>query len=66
MWERAAEGWGSRADRLRRWGMPVSVAMIDGLGLQPGQRVLELAAGPGDTGLHGRRADPSRRDPDLE
>jgi SAM-dependent methyltransferase len=51
MWERAAEGWGSRADRVRNWGMPVSAAMIDGLGLQPGQRVLELAAGPGDTGF---------------
>src|ERR1700761_8623925 len=31
--------------------MPVSVAMIDALALQPGERVLELAAGPGDTGL---------------
>ncbi len=51
MWERAAAGWGSRADRVRNWGMPVSVAMIDGLGLQPGLRVLELAAGPGDTGF---------------
>jgi ubiquinone/menaquinone biosynthesis C-methylase UbiE len=51
MWERAAQGWGNRADRVRAWGMPVSVAMIDGLALQPGQRVLELAAGPGDTGF---------------
>jgi ubiquinone/menaquinone biosynthesis C-methylase UbiE len=50
-WERAAAGWGNRAERIRAWGMPVSVAMVDGLGLQPGQRVLELAAGPGDTGL---------------
>lgn len=31
--------------------MPVSVAMLDALDLQPGQQVLELAAGPGDTGL---------------
>jgi SAM-dependent methyltransferase len=31
--------------------MPVSVAMVESLGLQPGQRVLELAAGPGDTGF---------------
>lgn len=51
MWERAAAGWGKRADRVRDWGMPVSAAMIDALALHPGQRVLELAAGPGDTGF---------------
>jgi SAM-dependent methyltransferase len=50
-WEGAAGGWGRRADRLREWGMPVSVAMVDALDLQPGERVLELAAGPGDTGF---------------
>jgi SAM-dependent methyltransferase len=50
-WETAAAGWGREAERVRRWGMPVSVAMVDSLGLQPGQRVLELAAGPGDTGF---------------
>jgi SAM-dependent methyltransferase len=31
--------------------MPVSMAMVDALALQPGQTVLELAAGPGDTGF---------------
>lgn len=51
MWERAAAGWGNRADRVRDWGMPVSAAMVDGLALAPGRRVLELAAGPGDTGF---------------
>jgi SAM-dependent methyltransferase len=50
-WERNATGWGKRADRIRDWGMPVSVALIDSLALQPGHRVLELAAGPGDTGF---------------
>ena len=50
-WESAAGGWGAHAERVRAWGMPVSVAMIDALHLQPGQRVLELAAGPGDTGF---------------
>ena len=51
MWEEAALGWSMRADRIRDWGMPVSVTMVDALALQPGQRVLELAAGPGDTGF---------------
>ncbi len=50
-WERAAEGWGRRADGVRDMGMPVSMWMIDHLALQPGERVLELAAGPGDTGF---------------
>ena len=50
-WQRAARGWSIRADEIRDFGMPVSVWMIDHLHLQPGQRVLELAAGPGDTGL---------------
>ena len=50
-WERAAAGWGRRAPRIRDIGMPVSAWMIDHLDLQPGERVLELAAGPGDTGF---------------
>ncbi len=50
-WERAATGWGKRADRVRSFGMPVSAWMIDHAALQPGQLVLELAAGPGDTGF---------------
>jgi SAM-dependent methyltransferase len=50
-WEWASAGWGKRADRIRDWGMPVSMAMVDALALQPGQTVLELAAGPGDTGF---------------
>jgi SAM-dependent methyltransferase len=50
-WERAAGGWGRRAGDMRQFGMPVSRWMIDRAGLQPGQRVLELAAGPGDTGF---------------
>ena len=50
-WELAAQGWGKRADRVREHGLPVSMWMIEHSGLQPGQRVLELAAGPGDTGF---------------
>jgi SAM-dependent methyltransferase len=50
-WERSAKGWGERADLVREFGMPVSVWMLDALALQPGMTVLELAAGPGDTGF---------------
>jgi SAM-dependent methyltransferase len=50
-WERAAVGWGKHAQRMREFGMPVSAWMVEHARLQPGQRVLELAAGPGDTGF---------------
>jgi SAM-dependent methyltransferase len=50
-WERAAAGWGKHAQQMREFGMPVSAWMIDHARLQPGQRVLELAAGAGDTGF---------------
>jgi SAM-dependent methyltransferase len=50
-WDRAAPGWGKHAERMRAFGMPVSVWMIEQAHLSPGQRVLELAAGPGDTGF---------------
>jgi SAM-dependent methyltransferase len=50
-WERAAAGWGKHAERMRDFGMPVSAWMIEHAHLEPGQRVLELAAGPGDTGF---------------
>ncbi|MBV9818594.1 MAG: methyltransferase domain-containing protein [Solirubrobacterales bacterium] len=52
-WDDAAEGWGRRADEIREWGMPVARAMVDSLSLSlaSGQRVLDLAAGPGDTGF---------------
>jgi SAM-dependent methyltransferase len=50
-WEQAAPAWGRVADRLRDWAIGLSATMVDALALQPGQRVLELAAGPGDTGF---------------
>jgi SAM-dependent methyltransferase len=50
-WDRAAAGWSRRADAVQEFGMRVSVWMVEHLGLQPGYRVLELAAGPGDTGF---------------
>src|ERR1700759_1714962 len=50
-WEEAAAGWARMADQVRDWGLNLSAKMVDALALQPGQRVLELAAGPGDTGF---------------
>lgn len=50
-WERQSAGWGRQAESLRQSAMPVSAWMVEHAGLQPGQRVLELAAGPGDTGF---------------
>jgi ubiquinone/menaquinone biosynthesis C-methylase UbiE len=50
-WERGAAGWSRRADSVQEFGMRVSVWMVEQLDLQPGQTVLELAAGPGDSGF---------------
>jgi SAM-dependent methyltransferase len=50
-WDVASAGWARRADQVRDSGMPVSAWMVEHLELQPGERVLELAAGPGDTGF---------------
>jgi len=50
-WDRGAAGWSRQADAIQEFGMRVSVWMVEQLDLQPGQRVLELAAGPGDTGF---------------
>jgi SAM-dependent methyltransferase len=50
-WDRASAGWARRAEQVRESGMLVSMWMIEHAVLQPGERVLELAAGPGDTGF---------------
>ena len=50
-WEEAASGWVRRERLLREFGAPVSQWMIDAVSLRPGQRVLELAAGLGETGM---------------
>jgi SAM-dependent methyltransferase len=50
-WSRAATGWGVQAQRLQGWAMAVSHWMLEAIAPQPGQTILELAAGPGDTGL---------------
>jgi SAM-dependent methyltransferase len=50
-WARAAPGWTRRRPEVQRFAQPVSEWMLDSAQLAPGQRVLELAAGAGETGL---------------
>jgi SAM-dependent methyltransferase len=50
-WEAAAPGWTRRQETIRALGAPVSAWMLDAVSLRPGQRVLELAAGLGETGM---------------
>jgi SAM-dependent methyltransferase len=50
-WEEAAAGWVRSQESIRDFGAPVSHWMVDAVAPQPGQRVLELAAGLGETGL---------------
>ncbi|QEC48870.1 methyltransferase domain-containing protein [Baekduia soli] len=50
-WERAAPGWESGADAFHAGALPVAHWMVDRLDPQPGQTVLELAAGRGDVGF---------------
>jgi SAM-dependent methyltransferase len=54
-WDEAAKGWGRQADRTQSVAQPISDWMIAHAELVPGQRVLELAAGPGDTGFMAAR-----------
>ncbi|HEY0344913.1 MAG TPA: methyltransferase domain-containing protein [Solirubrobacteraceae bacterium] len=50
-WSRAARGWGTHRERMQSAWQPVSAWLVDAIEPQPGHRVLELAAGSGDTGL---------------
>lgn len=50
-WESAAQGWEARRAELQRAAEPVSRWLVDAVDPQPGQVVLELAAGVGDTGF---------------
>jgi len=50
-WEEAASGWVRRQGTLREFAAPVSHWMLEAIDPQPGQRVLELAAGLGETAM---------------
>jgi SAM-dependent methyltransferase len=50
-WQTMAAGWERMRERLERFTRPVSEWMVEALDPKPGDTVLELAAGPGDTGF---------------
>lgn len=50
-WERAAAGWTARREVMQSAAAPVSAWLVDAVDPRPGQRVLEVACGLGDTGL---------------
>ncbi|HEY5046175.1 MAG TPA: methyltransferase domain-containing protein [Solirubrobacteraceae bacterium] len=50
-WEEAASGWTRQQQAMREFSAPVSHWMIEAIGPQLGERVLELAAGLGETGM---------------
>jgi SAM-dependent methyltransferase len=50
-WSGSATGWERYADRMRDASMPVSRWLVEAINPQPGHELLELAAGPGDTGF---------------
>jgi SAM-dependent methyltransferase len=50
-WGESAKAWEAHAEQIRRDTMPVSQWMVEALGPQPGELLLELAAGPGETGF---------------
>lgn len=51
LWASVADHWGTYADELDELRGPITAAMLARSGLQPGERVLELACGPAGTGL---------------
>lgn len=50
-WGRAARGWSEHRAVWQAGAQPVSTWLVEAIAPQPGHRVLELAAGPGDTGF---------------
>jgi SAM-dependent methyltransferase len=50
-WQTIASGWERRREQIERTTRPVTEWMVRALDPQPGNTVLELAAGPGDVGF---------------
>lgn len=51
MWARVAPAWGANADDVDRRAATITERMLKAARLRPGDRVLELASGPGGAGL---------------
>jgi SAM-dependent methyltransferase len=51
MWDGVAQGWGDNAAFVDARAAAMTETILDLAGLEPGMRVLELAAGPGGAGL---------------
>jgi len=50
-WHRAARGWERQQAVVRELSAPVAEWLLNAIDPQPGERVLDLAAGPGETGF---------------
>ena len=50
-WRRGAQGWERRQGSLREKTAPVAQWLVEAIAPQPGERILDLAAGPGETGF---------------
>jgi ubiquinone/menaquinone biosynthesis C-methylase UbiE len=55
MWSGVAAGWGEHADFIDARGAELAERMLELTGPRPGERVLELACGPGGLGLAAAR-----------
>src|SRR3977135_2544175 len=51
MWARVAASWGASADDIDQRAAPITACMLDAVAVHAGDRVLELAPGPGGSGL---------------
>jgi ubiquinone/menaquinone biosynthesis C-methylase UbiE len=56
VWETMAPGWEARRADLAEFSKGITLWLVEKLEPQPGQTILELAAGPGDTGFAAARA----------
>jgi SAM-dependent methyltransferase len=49
--DEVAQAWERHRNRLFKWSIPLAGWMVDRVDPRPGQTILELAAGPGETGF---------------